>query len=438
MNIAGQLEDRNSEMSKYRFIFDALTKKLPAIRLYLSSTGLLVAGLAAQSIGFVILARWLGSEQFGHLSMITAASSLGSSWCSMGVLDTVRRRASREPSIYPDVLGHALILLTIAGTVLTAAMTIAVAFSMTVANDPVKNLVVIALLVYSNMVLFNAVGLGEVILLTHSQFTRANLLNFGFGLTRTLATVVACLGFGVDSLGAWAWWNFAAFAVSLLVCIYLVFPYGAPRWRLMWDEIPLGATFGVTGTIAALRQNVDLLALSAVAPPQLVGAYGVARRVLAIAQVTGGSLDRLVYSKFALAGKSGATATLVLARRYVLYAIGLTGSTSAAIFVVAPALPLVFGNGFVDMVWILRVLCWTLILTGVQFIAFDAINAADQHRIRVVVSTVVGLSGAALIVAFSMAFGTTGTFTAVYVAEISTAIALWVTLKALSDRQQSP
>jgi O-antigen/teichoic acid export membrane protein len=160
--------------------------------------------------------------------------------------------------------------------------------------------------------------------------------------------------------------------------------------------------------------------------------------VLAIAQVTGGSLDRLVYSKFALAGKSGATATLVLARRYVLYAIGLTGLTSAAIFVVAPALPLAFGNGFVDMVWILRVLCWTLILTGVQFIAFDAINAADQHRIRVVVSTVVGLSGAALIVAFSLAFGPTGTFSAVYVAEISTAAALWVTLKALSDRQQSP
>ena len=66
-----------------------------------------------------------------------------------------------------------------------------------------------------------------------------------------------------------------------------------------------------------------------------------------------------------------------------------------------------------------------------------AITAADPHRIRLVVSTVVGLSGAALIVGLSLAFGTTGTFSAVYVAEISTAVALWVTLKALSDRQQS-
>src|SRR5262249_50821684 len=125
-----------------------------------------------------------------------------------------------------------------------------------------------------------------------------------------------------------------------------------------------------------------------------------------------------------------------LARRYVVYAIGVTGITSMAIFVLAPLLPLLFGKGFGDLVWIIRVLCWTLILTAVQFVAFDAINAADQHRIRLVVGTVVGLAGAALIVALSLAFGTTGTFVAVYVAEICTAAALWATLKLLSDRQQ--
>ncbi len=181
---------------------------------------------------------------------------------------------------------------------------------------------------------------------------------------------------------------------------------------------------------------MDLLALSATAPPQVVGAYGVARRVLGIAMVTGASLDRLVYTKFAIAGKSGPAATLALARRYAPYAIGLTGLTSAAMFVLAPVLPVLFGNGFGEMVWIVRVLCWTLILTAVQFMAFDAINAADRHQIRLVVGTVVSIAGAVLIVGFSLAFGTTGTFIAVYVAEISTAVALWITLKVLSDRQR--
>jgi O-antigen/teichoic acid export membrane protein len=172
------------------------------------------------------------------------------------------------------------------------------------------------------------------------------------------------------------------------------------------------------------------------APPHLVGAYGVARRVLSVAVVTGASLDRLIYANLAIAGKGGPSATLRLAQRYVLYAIGLTGVTSLTIFILAPLLPWLFGKGFEDAIWILKALCWTLILTAVQFVAFDAINAADHHRVRLIVSTVVGILGTALIVGLSFAFGITGTFIAVYLTELSTAAALWITLKLLSDRQR--
>jgi O-antigen/teichoic acid export membrane protein len=423
-------------MFKYKFLFDTVAKNLPAIRLYMSSTSLLIAGLAAQSVGFVVLARSLGSEQFGHLSMITAATNLGAAWCGLGTGEAMRRRVAREPSLYPEVLGHCLIILIVSGVVLTAMMSAAIASSVTIVNDRAQNYVVVTLIVSCNLVLFTWVGLTEQILLAHSQFTGANFLNFGFAIARALAAVVACLGFGIESLSAWAWWNFATFVAGSLACVCLLSRYGAPRWCLLRQEIPFGVTMSISNSIAALRQNVDLLALSATAPPQFIGAYGVARRVLGIAQVTGASLDRLVYTKFAIAGKTGPSATLVLARRYVLYAIGLTGFTSIAIFVFAPVLPLLFGNGFGDIAWIVKALCWTLILTAIQFIAFDALNAADQHRIRLLVGTVVGVAGAALIVGASLGFGITGTFATIYVTEISSAAALWATLKVLSDRQQ--
>jgi O-antigen/teichoic acid export membrane protein len=435
-NIKRAVRSRNSEMPRIQFSLDAVIKSLPAIRLYIASTSMLTVGIAAQSIGFVVLARWLGSDQFGHLSMITAATNLGGAWCGLGTGEAMRRRAGREPALYPQLLGHSLILLLVSGAVLTLVMSVAIASSITIAANPVENYAAIALLVSNNIVLFAWIGLTEQILLAHSQFTRANLLNSGFGIARAVTALVACVGFDIDNLTAWALWNFASFSVGSLACVCLLFRYGAPRWRLLWDEIPLGVTLSISGSIAALRQNVDLLALSAMAPPHLVGAYGVARRVLGVAVVTGASLDRLIYAKLAIAGKSGPAATLCLARRYVIYAISLTGLTSMTIFVLAPLLPLLFGKDFSDMVWIVKVLCWTLILTAVQFIAFDAINAADQHRVRLVVGTVIGLAGAALIVGLSLAFGTTGTFVAVYVAEISTAAALWTTLKLLSDRQQ--
>ncbi len=413
-----------------------MVQHLPAIRLYVSSTSLLTVGIAAQSVGFVILARWLGSDQFGHLSMITAATNLGSAWCGLGTGEAMRRRAGREPSLYPTLLGHCLILLFVSGAILTAVMSVAIASSVRIIADPVENYTVILLLVFSNTVLFTWTGLAEQVLLAHREFTRANLLNSGTGILRAITALVACLGFGIESLSAWALWNCAAFAIASVVCAGLLWQYGAPRWRVLWEEVPLGTTLSISGSIAALRQNVDLLALSTMAPPHLIGAYGVARRILSVAVVTGASLDRLVYANFAIAGKQGAAATLRLARKYVLYAIGLTGATSLMIFILAPLLPALFGKGFDDAIWILRALCWTLILTAVQFIAFDAINAADQHKIRLVVGTAVGVAGAGLIVGLSFAFAITGTIIAVYLTELSTAAALWLTLKMLSDRQR--
>src|SRR5215475_10256307 len=98
----------------------AVIRKLPAIRLYISSTSMLTVGIAAQSVGFIVLARWLGSEQFGHLSLITAATNLGTAWCGLGTGEAMRRRAGRNPSLYPTLLGHCLILLFVSGAMLTA------------------------------------------------------------------------------------------------------------------------------------------------------------------------------------------------------------------------------------------------------------------------------------------------------------------------------
>jgi O-antigen/teichoic acid export membrane protein len=422
-------------MSMIHVIVPAVMRKLPAIRLYVSSTGMLTVGIVAQAIGFIVLARWLGSDQFGHLATITAVTNVGGAWCGLGAGEAIRRRVGRDPSLYRAMLGHSLILLAVSGAVLTALLSAGIAFMIKIAANPVENFEAILLLVISNMVLFAWIGLTEQIFLAHRQFNLANRVNASWGITRAAAALVACLGFGIDTVLAWAAWNAVVSVLVSFACAAAISRYGAPRWILLRKEVPLGATLSVSGSIAVLRQNADLLALSAVATPHLVGAYGVARRIISTAMVAGASFDRLIYAKLAVAGRHGPSETLHLARRYVLYGIGLTGMTSVAVFLSSPFLPLLFGSDFTDAVWIVRLLCWTLILTAIQFIAFDALNAAEQHRIRLIVGTGVGLAGAALIVALSFMLGTTGTFVAVYVTEISMAVALWKTLKVVSDRQ---
>jgi O-antigen/teichoic acid export membrane protein len=419
-------------MSMIQAVFPAVMQKLPAIRLYVRSTGMLTVGIVAQSLGFVVLARWLGSSQFGYLATITAVTNIGSAWCGLGVGEAIRRRIGRDPSVYPAMLGHSLILLILSSVILTVVLSCGIASVIKVAPDPVENFEAILLLVLSNMVMFAWIGLTEQIHLAHCQFAAANRVNVSWGGARAAAALVACLGFGIDSVLGWAVWNAGTSVLVSIACAAGIARYGAPQWRLLREEVSLGVTLSVSASIAVLRQNADLLALSTVGTPHLAGVYGVARRIISTASVVGASFDRLIYAKLAIAGAKGPSETLHLAKRYVLYGIGLTGLTSAGVFLASPLLPVLFGQDFADAVWITQLLCWTLILTATQFIAFDALNAAEQHRIRLLVGSGVGFAGAALILVLSLAFGTTGTFVGVYLAEISMALALWQTLKFVS------
>ena len=54
---------------------DALTKRLPAVILYIGSTSSMLVGIATQSIGFILLARFFGKAQFGQLATVTAAAN---------------------------------------------------------------------------------------------------------------------------------------------------------------------------------------------------------------------------------------------------------------------------------------------------------------------------------------------------------------------------
>jgi O-antigen/teichoic acid export membrane protein len=411
--------------------------KIPAMLLYVTSTSSMMIGIGAQSIGFIVMARYLGTEQYGHLTMITAVTALGAQWCGLGGVEAMRRRVARDPALYPAMLGHALILILGSGAVLSAALITGMALFVRIAPDPMENLQILTIIIPCNLMLNAWIVLTEQIFLARWEYARANVVNAGFGVARALAAVAAFVGFGVHSLHDWALWHGAVYAGASIGCAAAVWSYGAPRWRLVREELPLGVTICISGFLSALRQNVDLLALSVVATPAVVGAYGVARRIIGTAVVTGASFDRLVYSKLAAAGRGGAAATLRLATRYLAYAVMLAVATSAALFLVAPLLPWLFGRDFGAAVDMVRILCGTLVFVAVQFIAFDALNAADHHRTRLIAGGGASIAGAALIFGLTQLYGLSGTYVAAYLSEALIAAALWVSLKRLGHHARS-
>jgi len=417
----------------FRIAIDALRLRLPGLLRYASSTGSLLIGTVAHTLGFVILARFLGTDQYGYLATISAATNLACPLCGLGASEAMRRRVSRDAGLYGAIFGHSLIVIGVTGILLVSIVGVGLTYFIRVLPDPLANAAVILLLVFCNVVLYTWIVLVEQVFLAHSQFKWANVVNAGFGIARALTVMLACFGFAVHQLPAWAMWNAGMYVCVSLACFAAIWSYGPPRWRVDRDELMLGATMSGAGFLWALRQNVDVLVLSLIEPPAVVGAYGVARRVVGTASILGASLDRQIYSKLAVAGKAGAAATLRLARKYAVYALAITGPASLALFIFAPLSSWIFGKDFDLTISILRVLCWTLILGAIQNVAFDALNAADRHHARFFSGSAAGVLGAGLVMGLTYAYGITGAFVAAYLSEGAITLAFWATLIFLSD-----
>jgi O-antigen/teichoic acid export membrane protein len=407
---------------------DEIVDKRASLMRYVTSTASMGIGLVAHTIGFVILAKTLGPAQFGLLTIITAVANFGLVWSGLGSGELLRRKVARDRTTYPEVLGHAVSILILTSATVGVALAIGLAFTVEVKDDFLANLLVMLLFVASNMSMFAWISTTEQILLAHNDVTRANLVNVASGLGRAIAAIVACYVFKITQLQQWVFWHFGFYLVIAVGCTLVIGSLGRPSGGIIWGELRRGLTISATGLFMFMRRNADVLALAAVAPPAVVGVYGVARRIVGTADVVSASLDRLVYSNLAVAGAKGAGQTLRLASRYAMIAAVLCAATSIALLIAAPWVPLVFGKHYADAVLPTQILAGTLILTSLQNLASDALNAAEQHEMRFMAETIAGLVGTGLLVALTLAFALPGILFAVYLSGLLGVIALWATL----------
>jgi len=354
----------------------------------------MLVGIAAQSLAFLIVARYLGKANYGHLSTLTALTAVCSSWVQFGTVELMRRRVAMDVQRYPEVLGHCLIVLFFFGSITTLLISFALTFLVHLGQSALGNFLVIWLFAGCTLLLYPWMVLVEQIFLAHNLYSRANLTNAGFGAWRVIVAAVGCLGFGVHTVGEWAIWNFGAYASASVVGAVAVARFGAPKMRLMKEEIAIGATFGVSGFLYSLRGNIDVLSLSAVASPEVVGTYGLARKVISIAFVTSASLDRLIYSNLVRASRQGLHRAASSAVKFAAYALVIAGVTAVALYIVAPVfIPMLFGPSYKDAAPLVRLLCGIIVVIALQNLAFDALNSSNLHRVQVAMSTLfVGLA----------------------------------------------
>lgn len=398
---------------------------LPMILSYAASSGSLVIGSAAQLATFAILARWLGVHEFSLFVAITAVASIAVHMCGLGAMECLVRRVARSRSMYPAMLGHNVILTAASGTVLVLAGAAILPVFFTVSPDPATNAAVIALMLVTNVILVRVVVLCEQIFIAHSDFSSANKVVVGFALARTAAATLACIGFGVATLAAWAVWQFAVHVVVALACLAAIRPLGRPQYRIVREELPQGLYFSIPFILRAVRQNADLLVLSLVASAEIVSSYSVARRMLESSYLAIEALNRLIYPGSAKAAAGGLHNAVGRVRKVLAAAAAIGVATAVALYALAPLLPWIFGRDYVSLVPFVRILCWVVVPLGIWAVAMEALGASGHQKQRAMVMGLGSLAGAALAAWATWYAPPTGTFVSFYVIELAMVLASW-------------
>ncbi len=398
-----------------------------------SSASLLIAN-AAQLITFAILARTFGAEEFGRYVSFIAITSIAVHLCGMGASESLVRRVPQDPSCFPRIFGHSIILSAVSGAVLVSLGVLVLPHFMRFGETSGANIWITFQLLLTNIVLVRLIMLGETIFLAHRKNGAANASIMGFALIRTLTAALACLAFKVDTVESWATWQMISYALTLVLYGSIAFRIARPDYRLERPEIRLGVLFATPFIFRAFRQNVDLLVLGFVAGPEMVGSYGVARRITDSSYMAVDALNRLIYPHLAVASVNGIHHAFKLTMRILAIAIALGLAAALFIFFSASFMPLIFGAEYVSLPTFLRILAPLILFIAIWSVAVDLLGAAGEHGARAWVLNLANGVGALVIGVAAWIWPPYGIFISAYIIEFSIVIASWLVVRAFVAR----
>jgi len=406
----------------------SLRTLLPMLVSYMGSGGSMLVSAAAQLVTFAILARMMGTTQFATYVTISAFTNVGLQICGLGSQESMVRRVAREPGFYPVMLGHSLLLSGGTGLVLVLAGLFGIPLLLNLSPAEAPSFSALALLLVTNIVLVKIMGMATAAYIAHSRFAQANSVDVAFAVVRAVGAALACLVFGVHTVEQWAAWLFWSHLVLALPLLWLMLRMGSPVWRIVREEIPIGALFSTQFISKAVRANTDLLVLSMIATPEIVGSYGVARRMLDSSYMAVEALNRLIYPGSARLLVHGFHAARSRVMKVLLANLGIGIFAAVAVFAFSPLMPMLFGHDYVSMVGFTQALCWVVIPLAATATALEAFGAGGKQGVRAIIFNVANVSSAGLVALFTLAAGVAGAFGSYYVVETATAIVSWIVL----------
>jgi O-antigen/teichoic acid export membrane protein len=336
--------------------------------------------IICQAVYFVLLARLLGSIQYGVYVTAVAMVSILSQYSSFGSPAVLLRYVSPSPTNFALYWGNTLVTIFTLGIFLAVVLTWAVPH--------------IAHSCSSTMVLCVAIGdciCAQIALAAGRVFQAFEKLRMTAGLnllTNLLRALMAGAMFWSLKHATARQWVVAALGVSVLAaCTALVLVtrhYGKPAFSppLLKERMGEGFIFALSASTTNIYNDFDKAMLGHYGMNAANGIYTMAYRVVDVCMMPISSIHSAAFPRFFQKGTTGIKGTSAYAKRILKRTVPMGLLLAAVMFLAAPLMPCLVGAGFGESVTALRWLCLLPLFRSFQLSAGDAITGAGHQKFR--------------------------------------------------------
>lgn len=339
-----------------------------------------VTSFGIQAAYFVLLARLLGSTEYGVLAGAAALVNILSQYSGMGAGILFLRYVSPEHSKFREYWGNILLSSVIVSTVVIVALRITGKWFF--GSEGASILVILAI---GDCLCSQLTSASAQVFQTFERMRITAGLNFITNLLRMV--LVAALVLTVHRASAWTW-AVASLGVSiiasLLAIIKVTSNFGFPTFslKLFFRRVGEGFVYAISGSTTTVYNDVDKVMLGHYGMTVANGIYSMAYRVVNIATVPINSIHAASFPRFFREGVNGIKSTEVFARRLLKRTAVLGALGAAGMFICAPLIPRVAGHDFAASVSALRWLCLIPLFRCFHLSAGDAITGAGFQKFR--------------------------------------------------------
>ena len=277
-----------------------------------------IGRLLLQSVLFIVVARMLGTADYGAFISITALVAIISTFAGLSCEIVLVKEVSRDPTLLSAYFGNGLLMLALTAPILVCA-SVAVVPLISGARVPWGVIVVIAV---SDLFFLRVNLLCAACYQALERIRNSAIINVGFSLFRLSAALLAALTIPKLDVTSWAvFYAGGAVVAAAVSCIWVIHDLGPPKFRLVTSNLHFGLHSSLQSMLYFGLRDIDKPFLSRLASLPIAGLYAAAFRLADAAIVPIRALMYAAYARFFRHGQHGVRRSSAFALRILPFGI---------------------------------------------------------------------------------------------------------------------